>query len=282
MRALIALLSLFTVSAWASDTITRVYWTETPIKLVLPVGESITVFLPKGDWGPGVPKDIAGVLNHYAYKNTLQLKATMAFQEKLLPIRNIDTQDQVLLMISAKDDATASDLKISLPPGEAEPLKGKPVDLNKALTRHAALSLYAPVRLVPKTPKIHQVPVESREFKAYSRVEGDACVQTGELMAKPVASWQSGMRYVTALRLENISEREIILDTRGCHVRGDFLTAALQHTNLLPKYEQPCSEAQMQQEGACVRTYKEVTTLYITSILPFWTALQSGVITDEQ
>jgi hypothetical protein len=282
MKGLMALLLLLTTAAWASDSITRVYWTETPIKWVIPVGEPVNIFLPDGDWGPGIPKDIAGVVDHYAYKNTLQLKATMAFQEKLVPVRNIDTQEQVLLMIQAKDSAPASDLQISFPPAKVEPLKGKLIDLNKTLTRFAARSLYAPARLVPRSSKINQVPVELREFKAFNRLDAVACVQTGELLAKPIASWQSGMRYVTALRLENISEHEITLDLRGCHVRGAFLTAALQHTTLLPKYEQPCSEAQMQQVGVCKRTYKEVTTLYLTSELPFWTALESGVIDDGQ
>lgn len=54
-------------------------WLGKPISFVMPIDEFVTIYLPEGDWGPGIGPPLQAVLQHYSYQNTLQLKTTMAF-----------------------------------------------------------------------------------------------------------------------------------------------------------------------------------------------------------
>ena len=70
------------------------------------------------------------------------------------------------------------------------------------------------------------------------------------IKATPLASWQSGSLYVTAIELVNTSSQFITLDPRK--IRGEWRTATFQHSRLHPAG----SEA-------------DNTTLYLISDRPF-------------
>ncbi len=273
--------------AYGADRLDTAVWVKRPIPLVLPVGEGITVFLPEGDWAAGIPSSVVPNLTRYPVNNTVYLQANESFEPVLMQLKNIDSEDVISVLLSASDNAPVVDLKIidGTKVDTSEGLKGKKSDVLKALTRHAALSLYAPDRLIPHDRFIKPFPIDKATLKVFVRVLGSGssgCTDTGQLVGAPIASWRSGGKaYVTAIRIENVSKEVITIDPRGCHIKGEFLTATPQHSSLMPKYEAGCVENRgsndtADSKGSCKRTYKEVTTLYLTSARPFW-----EVVSDE-
>jgi len=95
-----------------------------------------------------------------------------------------------------------------------------------ALIRHAAQSLYAPPRLIPRAGAIIQAPLPDR---------GPVALLRGTpLQATPVASWRAegpqGPLWVTAVKLRNLSRRPVVLDPRD--LRGQWRAASFQHARL--------------------------------------------------
>ncbi len=95
-----------------------------------------------------------------------------------------------------------------------------------ALIRHAAQSLYAPPRLIPRAGTITQAPLPDR---------GPVALLRGTpLEATPVASWRAegpqSLLWVTAVKLRNLSQRPVVLDPRD--LRGRWRAASFQHARL--------------------------------------------------
>ncbi len=97
-----------------------------------------------------------------------------------------------------------------------------------ALVRHAAQSLYAPPRLIPRSRAIVRAPLRIRESIPLLR--------GGAIEATPVASWRAngpdGPLWITACRLQNRTNDPVILDPRD--LRGAWLAASFQHARLSP------------------------------------------------
>ncbi len=272
----------------AAEKLDTAVWIKRPIPLILPVGEGVTVYLPEGDWAAGVPGSVAQKVTRYPAHNTVYLRASEEFEPVLMQFKDIDSEQIISVLLSASASAQEVDLRIidGTKIESSEGLSGKKSDVYKALTRHAALSLYAPDRLIPHNRAIKPFPVETSDLKVFVRVEGlngtTGCTDTGQLTGRPIAAWRSGGKaYVTAVRIENVSSESITVDPRGCHIRGDFSTATPQHSVLMPKYEngcEPSASASVAGKGntACKQTYRSVTTLYLTSARPFW-----EVVSDE-
>ena len=55
----------------------------------------------------------------------------------------------------------------------------------------------------------------------------------GVIEATPLTTWRGGERYVTAVKLRNVTNAPIALDPR--ELRGQWLAATLQHARLLPQ-----------------------------------------------
>lgn len=64
-----------------------------------------------------------------------------------------------------------------------------------ALTRFAVQQLYAPKRLLVTSPSIYRIPMH-----AHKSVD---LVRDGSVLAMPLASWQGGDHYITAVLLRN-------------------------------------------------------------------------------
>lgn len=277
----------------AADRIDRMVWHNKPLPMTLPVNKGITVYLPEGDWAVGLPAALNGVLDHYETANILYLTARSEFTTQLMPVKNIDTEQQILILLSAKGDAQETDFGVidgaAVDADKESGLKGKNTDITKALTRHAAMSLYAPKRLQPSNPLIRSFPVMNKPLTIFNHAlnEDDECIPTNDLSARPIYAWRSGSHYVTAVRIENKSQSNITIDPRGCHIKGDFLTTTAQHQFVEPKYKNGCEpksdsaasrlfgmSSGSVDDAACVRSFRDVTTLYLTSNRPFWEVVQ--------
>jgi integrating conjugative element protein (TIGR03749 family) len=95
-----------------------------------------------------------------------------------------------------------------------------------SLIRHAAQSLYAPPRLIPRGSAIVQAPLPNR---------GPVALMRGlRLLATPVASWRTegpqGPLWVTGVKLRNLSRQPVVLDPRD--LRGQWRAASFQHARL--------------------------------------------------
>ena len=99
-----------------------------------------------------------------------------------------------------------------------------------ALTRFAAQQLYAPDRLLRELDGVYRVPIPDRGPMPLIRAAGTLA----DIEATPLASWadETGL-YVTAVRLQNRTQRAIVLDPRTA-LRGEWLAATFHHTRLFP------------------------------------------------
>jgi integrating conjugative element protein (TIGR03749 family) len=113
------------------------------------------------------------------------------------------------------------------------------------LTRFAAQQLYAPARLLKDLPGVVRAPVKRKKV---------SLVRGGAVTAEPLVAWRAGDLYLTAVKLTNRTGRALTLDPRT--LRGDWLTAAFQHSRLLPKGD-----------GS------DTTALYLISARPFAASL---------
>ena len=114
-----------------------------------------------------------------------------------------------------------------------------------ALTRYAAQQLYAPTRLIPRQPGVVAIPVSAEPVEL---------VHGARIEAVPVAAWKAGLRYVTAVKLTNRTQRPVVLDPR--ELRGAWLAATFQHNRLLPAGDEA-----------------DTTAVYLISDRPFDVAL---------
>ncbi len=95
-----------------------------------------------------------------------------------------------------------------------------------ALVRHAAQSLYAPPRLIPRANAIFRAPLPDRGPVAL--------VRGAHIFATPVASWRTeshlGALWITAVKLRNLLNQPVVLDPRD--LRGQWRAASFQHARL--------------------------------------------------
>ena len=92
-----------------------------------------------------------------------------------------------------------------------------------SLTRYAAQQLYAPLRLLASMPGIVRVPVQQQSV---------ALVPGNSVEALPLVAWRAGHLFITAVKLTNRVVQPQTLDPRT--LRGAWLSAAFQHSRLLP------------------------------------------------
>ena len=93
------------------------------------------------------------------------------------------------------------------------------------LVRHAAQSLYAPTRLIPRSGAIARAPLPFHD--AIDLVRG------GHIEALPVAGWRANGPHgplLAAIKLRNTLARPVTLDPRD--LRGQWRAASFQHARL--------------------------------------------------
>jgi len=232
----------------------RVVWNKTPIAIPLVVGEERLVHFP-GSVSIGLPQSLTAQLRSQSINGTLYLLAREPFDTTRIMVRSETEGPMYVLDVSAEpaeaDSQTLPDVQILLdsePDADAVASQPNNPSLSwgyAALTRYAAQQLYAPTRLIPRQPGVVAIPVSAEPVEL---------VHGARIEAVPVAVWKAGLRYVTAVKLTNRTQRPVVLDPR--ELRGAWLAATFQHNRLLPAGDEA-----------------DTTAVYLISDRPFDVAL---------
>lgn len=236
----------------------RIQWRKTPIAITLSVGEERMVHFRR-PVSVGLPATLESVLRTQTVNGTVYLMAKAAFGSTRVIVREIDMGQTYLFDLSASPSSSSTSGATSgnTPPivvtldetGTAETQLAETDSSAQhgyvSLTRYAAQQLYAPMRLLSSVPGIVRVPIQR---------ESVALVPGNSVEAKPLVAWRAGHLYVTALKLTNRSGIAQTLDPRT--LRGAWLSAAFQHSRLLPAGDEA-----------------DTTAVYLVSAQPFRASL---------
>jgi integrating conjugative element protein (TIGR03749 family) len=223
---------LFSSQCAAEEEVERLFWDKKALSITLPVGEERLVTFP-GDVRVGMPSGLAGKVRTQSYNGTVYWLAKEPFEAQRVEIHQTDGSGIYPVDLGASKEP-------GLPGNPIEVLDKHPRVEEKAasdrqrkppktpglvtLTRFAAQQLYAPSRMLKSSPGIHRVVVTRRTMNNLIRGES--------IEALPVASWQGGELYVTAVQLRNTGNRAVVLDPR--RIRGGWKAATFQHVRLHP------------------------------------------------
>jgi integrating conjugative element protein (TIGR03749 family) len=211
---------------------------------------------------PYLPQDeiAKGTLQSINNAGMIYLTATQAFENKLAEFKLNDPRGTVVLVrLTASETANADHLEILLPPepGTANSEKS-PGTADQTLSdkiRWVAEQLYAPKRLLTEPNWIRRVPMRTEKFV---RIYKDA-----EVSAMPLASWQAGDEFITAVLLRNNqSHQAIALNFNG--LRGQWIAASFFREGKVNSYWLTPA-----------RDPNDTTTLIVVSRLPFAEALKA-------
>ena len=245
MKAVVYWLSgmvlLMVVITAAAQTPERVLWEKRPIKVHIQTGQERIVHFPD-EVRYWLPDSIKFKVSVIAANGVLYIKALDDFSTTRIRVQSLSDQQVYLLDISASDAETVSDELIVMTHESVHNLSEGNLSLQIAedwrirLTRYAAQQLYAPERLLSGDTAIKRIPLKLSE--PVSLIHG------GLLKAEPIASWQGNGLTVTAVKLRNVSSQPLRLlfepsdssQTLNMSqlIRGDWLTATLQHDYLGP------------------------------------------------
>jgi len=237
-RLFVILLTLASSTVLA-DASERVLWDKRPINVHLQVGNERIIHFPDDVryWLPDTVKRHVSVL---AANGVLYIRAMEPFPTTRLRIQGLNNQQVYLLDITASEVAAVSDELIVMTKKNTRNRSKEATayrtteDWRIRLTRYAAQQLYAPERLVDGDSAIKRIPVESKTSVPL--------IRGGLIETVPIASWQGHGLTVTAIRVRNLSRQSLQLQFDRSDslqapdlsylVRGDWLTATLQHDHL--------------------------------------------------
>lgn len=237
-RLFVILLTLASATVLA-DASERVLWDKRPINVYLQVGNERIIHFPDDVryWLPDTVKRHVSVL---AANGVLYIRAMEPFPTTRLRIQGLNDQQVYLLDITASEVAAVSDELIVMTKKNTRNRSKEATayrtteDWRIRLTRYAAQQLYAPERLVDGDSAIKRIPVESKTSVPL--------IRGGLIETVPIASWQGHGLTVTAVRVRNLSRLSLQLQFDRSDslqaldlsylVRGDWLTATLQHDRL--------------------------------------------------
>lgn len=225
---LFAQLLLSATPAGALEPTEHIVWRKIPIALDLGVEQERMVHFP-GPVSVGLPANLQGRLRIQSSAGTVYWLAQQPFPATRILVRALDDGQVYLLDVAASpENGSAAPMEITLPLQPSPDSSGQTAKTPSthgyvSLTRFAAQQLYAPQRLQTPLPGLVRVPV----FE-----EPVALIRGGAVVAVPLASWRSGHRFVTALKLTNTSAEAQELEAHD--LRGAWLAATFQHHRLLP------------------------------------------------
>ena len=239
IQGLFVILLAFASATVIADTPERVLWDKRPISVHLQVGHERIIHFPDDVryWLPDTVKRHVSVL---AANGVLYIRAMEPFPTTRLRIQGLNDQQVYLLDITASEVAAVSDELIVMTKKNTRNRSKEATayrtteDWRIRLTRYAAQQLYAPERLVDGDSAIKRIPVESKTSVPL--------IRGGLIETVPIASWQGHGLTVTAVRVRNLSRQSLQLQFDRSDslqaldlsylVRGDWLTATLQHDRL--------------------------------------------------
>ena len=243
MKAVIYWLSgivlLMVVVTAVAQTPERVLWEKRPITVHIQTGQERIVHFPD-EVRYWLPDNIKLKVSVIAANGVLYIKALEDFSSTRIRVQSLGDQQVYLLDISASDAETVTDELIVMTQESVHNLSEENLspqiaeDWRIRLTRYAAQQLYAPERLLSGDAAIKRIPLESSMTVPL--------IRGGLLEAEAIASWHGNGLTVTAVKLFNVSSQPLrlvfessdstqTLDMREL-IRGDWLTATLQHDSL--------------------------------------------------
>lgn len=235
---------------------TRYYvWDKRPIEITLPLNKTKMVMFDHNIKVIQAPSDV----EIKKLQNVLYLKASDEFDEKDLYVNDIETDETVIVSLSAKasvNDIYSVSIKTSNTQGAtksqytSEPRTNDSINY-LSLTRYVIQKLYGNENDEHMLGGVMRVPMRTKRHVGL--------VYHNNVIASPIASWRGGELYVTAVQLNYIGETSLILDPRAS-LRGRWLTASFYPTN------------QLEAKGRKHST----TTAILTSSVPFNDALYSA------
>jgi len=221
----------FSSCVLANDSVERIFWDKTPLKISLPVGSERMITFPS-PVRIGLPSELNNKLRTQINNTTVYWLAHEDFTAQRIEIRAIAGDVIYLVDLQAKKTgASGEPIEILLKNTATDPVVEKAISGNAdysaspsyiLLSRFAAQQLYSPARLL-KTPQgVHRVPINRDPIRHL--------IHGAHIAAKPIAAWGNGFLYVTAIELKNLSHLPLSLDPRK--IRGQWLTATFQHGRL--------------------------------------------------
>ncbi len=230
IRVILVIIGISSSSVFAVE---RLFWDKVPLRITLPVGKERLVSFP-ADVRVGMPGSLSSKLRTQSNQGTIYWKASEAFDTQRIEVREVQSHRIYLIDLKATTKANSvTPIEVIFKESREYTKDKKSPDSSSkiskktgyiALTRFAAQQLYAPARLLKASPRIHRVSVTRHTITHL--IHGE------QIEATPVASWQSGSLYITAVELKNSSDHFINLDPR--HLRGEWRTATFQHIRLHP------------------------------------------------
>jgi len=216
----------------------HVAFQRAPVRIVLPLKRERLITFP-GAVALHAPEGFESLVQSQIIERTAYVTALSPFGSLRVVAEDLNTGRQIPidLVVDANTKTALRPVDVIVPnlnangsaaddtgsPG-ARSARTDPAALDMvALTRHAALSLYAPRRLVPAAPGVKQLPI------ATVPVEG--IYRGWRVQTTPIGAWRSGQLYVTAVRFTNQGQQALDIDLQ--EMRGNWLAATAQHTRLL-------------------------------------------------
>ncbi len=238
--------SLFILAPLVVASADQLVWDRKPLSVDLKVDGERYLYFPY-PVEVGVPSELTEILKVQSVGNTVYLTATQPFERHRLLVRSQDDGTIMILDLKAgKDEVGADEVHIKLAPQATEENSEHPMNL-ATLTRHAAQSVYAPIRLHPGSKSLVRVSVPK---------DANRLFRTKLIQATPHLCWRSKNNlYVTAVILENKADDPIELEPSM--IRGQWKAATFHHHRLLGSDSE-----------------RNMTVLYLISDLPFSQALE--------
>ncbi|MEH8033769.1 TIGR03749 family integrating conjugative element protein [Gallibacterium anatis] len=213
-------------------------WQRLPLSIDLQVEKERVIIVDK-NVKVGYPKVLDGKIRLQSTGGAVYIKALEPFPTTRLQLKDVLTNEIILLDISAKETVANPKETIRLiyenklknqpgsftqadeNEGEAQETSTTPqLPVPAALTRYAAQMMYAPLRTVEPVPGVRQV-----SHRLPSKIT--TLLPSYPITATPLLSWQLGDYVVTAIRLQNRGSSRITLDPR--ELQGRFYAATFQH-----------------------------------------------------
>jgi len=220
----------------------HVVFQRAPVRIVLPLKRERLITFP-GTVALHAPEGFESLVQSQIIERTAYVTALSEFGSLRVVAEDLNTGRQIPidLVVDANTKTALRPIDVIVPslnangsaaddtgaPG-ARPARTEPPTLDMvALTRHAALSLYAPRRLVPAAPGVKQLPIATVPVEGIYR--GNS--RGWRVQTTPIGAWRSGQLYVTAVRFTNQGQQALDIDLQ--EMRGHWLAATAQHTRLL-------------------------------------------------
>lgn len=221
----------------AVQAVEILHWNRLPLAVPLVVGQERVVFIDR-NVRVGVPARVQDKLRVQSAGGAIYLKASEAIAPSRLQLQDVETGALILLDIAAEaaepDVAPLEPVRIvdasqaaGAAPAVVAPAPPRPrhTPVAVVLTRHAAQSLYAPLRTVDAIPGLARMTLPRK-------LPLKTLLPNLPLAYQALGAWRLDSTWVTAVRLRNTGKDSLALDARD--LQGDFVAASFQHATLGP------------------------------------------------